>query len=102
MGLDIYFDKRIKKDEYIDVAYWRRRQSIIGYVNEVLGFNVENSEHEQLNKKQILKVQDLILERWGERDNDDEKEEFQYDMRQISEVLLELSTEEFIYFMASW
>ena len=102
MGLDVYMDKRLGKDNYEDVCYWRRRPSIVDYVNQIRGEAIENNEYEPLNKEQVLTLQELVLENWKFNKDLEDKHLYEYDMKQISEALLFLEKEEVIYFMASW
>jgi len=102
MGMDIYMEERLGKNEYEEVCYWRRHAYLIDHVERAVGFRPENGEYEPLNLKQMLLVQEYVLEACGERDDDDELGEFVYSLGQISKALIFLQKNEYIWFMASW
>jgi len=126
MGLDIYIEHKVKRDEFIEVAYWRNRRDIVELFSRVTGEKVDNDgeDHYPINFKQLLKMQEFLIEDFrnctennkrelyrihGEVPEshvefEDETYNFERDLEQIAKCITKMicTESEFVWFDASW
>jgi len=104
MAMDIWFDIKINRSEFEEIAYWRRHSYIKEIVEEVTGETIDNNKENDrfpVNMNHMLQIQFKLLQDINDDDCGDE-EGYEYDLRQIAKCLHHLTRHEYIWFGASW